>query len=161
MRMSDGVEWAVHACLNLAWVGPDDAVTAGRLAAFYDLPPAYMNKHLQALARGGIVRSTPGPRGGFRLARDPDRISLLDIVLAIEGDDPAFRCREIRQRGPFGDDPANHAQPCAIAAVLADAEEAWRTSLRSRTIGDLQSIVDEKAPTVPGATRDWLLGASA
>ena len=47
MRMSQGVEWALHCCLNLAWTGTP--VPASRLAALYDLPPAYLNKQLQAL----------------------------------------------------------------------------------------------------------------
>ena len=159
--MSEAVEWALHTCLNLAWVGPDRPVPAARLAAFYELPPAYLNKQLQALARAGIVMSTSGPKGGFRLARDPARISLLDIVQAIEGPDGAFRCREIRQRGPFGDDPDNHHQPCAIAAALADAEQAWRDRLRARTLADLGATVDERAPAVPHRTREWLTGATS
>ena len=48
----------------------------------------------------GIVESRPGPLGGYRLARPPSDITLLDVVLAVDGDDAAFRCREIRQRGP-------------------------------------------------------------
>lgn len=159
MRMSDGVEWALHTCLNLAWVGTDQAVTATRLAAFYELSPAYLNKMLQALARAGIVSSTSGPKGGFRLARAPEQISLLDIVLAIEGPEPAFRCSEIRQRGPFGDDPENHHQPCTIATALAEAERDWRNRLQSQTIADLDAVVEHKAPAVPGRTRGWLTGA--
>lgn len=98
--MSEGVEWALHSCVNLAWSGPDRAVSAARLAAWHDLPAAYLNKQLQALARAGIVSSTPGPRGGFRLARPLDAISLMDVVAAVEGPDEAFRCAEIRQQGP-------------------------------------------------------------
>ena len=67
MRTSQGVEWALHACLNLSWL--DAPAPTGTLAAFYDLPPAYLNKQLQALVRAGILTSTPGPRGGFQLAR--------------------------------------------------------------------------------------------
>ena len=36
--MSEGVEWALHSCLNLAWVGPERAVTSTRLAEYYQLP---------------------------------------------------------------------------------------------------------------------------
>jgi Rrf2 family protein len=156
--MSEGVEWAVHCCLNLSWISDDRAVPSARLAAFFELPATYLNKHLQALARDGIVSSVPGPKGGFRLARPPERISLLDIVLAIEGPDPAFRCREIRQNGPFGDRPDNHHQPCAIAAALGEAEREWRRRLQDQTIASLQATVDRKAPAVPQRTSDWLLG---
>src|SRR5438552_2987201 len=101
--MSEGVEWALHTCLNLAWAEPGTSVPTATLAAFYDLPPAYLNKHLQALARAGIVASTPGPRGGFQLARNPARITVLDVVTAIEGPQDAFRCTEILRKGPGGD----------------------------------------------------------
>ncbi|NED55319.1 Rrf2 family transcriptional regulator, partial [Micromonospora aurantiaca] len=51
--MNEGVEWAIHSCLNLTWLEPGEAVTAARLAAYYELPAAYLNKQLQALARAG------------------------------------------------------------------------------------------------------------
>lgn len=80
---------------------------------------------------------------------------------AIEGPDEAFRCREIRQRGPFGADPDNHSQPCAIAATLAEAEQAWRDRLQARTLADLGATVDEKAPAVPHRTSEWLTGTAS
>ena len=78
MKMSEGVEWALHCCLNLALLEPGQAVTAARLAAFHDLPAAYLNKQLQALARAGMsfihrpkssyVRRFNCPaRGGWKL----------------------------------------------------------------------------------------------
>src|SRR3982074_1611026 len=100
MRMTEGVEWALHCCLNLSWVGPEQAVTAARLAAFYELPTAYLNKQLQALARAGILSSVSGPKGGFRLDRRPEQITLLDVVVAIDGPVDAFRCTEILHRSP-------------------------------------------------------------
>ena len=70
MKMNEGVEWALHSCVNLCFI-PGEAVTAKRLAAFYNLPTAYLNKQLQALTRAGILTSTSGPKGGFQLARRP------------------------------------------------------------------------------------------
>jgi Rrf2 family protein len=158
LRMSEGVEWAAHTCLNLSRLPEDRAAPTTRLASLFDLPAPYLNKQLQALAHAGIASSVPGPNGGFRLARRPKRITLLDVVLAIEGHDPVFRCREIRQHGPFGDQPDNHAQPCAIANALADAELTWQRHLRDQTIGDLQATVERNAPKDPKRTRAWLLG---
>src|SRR4051812_32798885 len=155
MKMSEGVEWAVHSCLNLAWVGPAGAVTATQLAAFYDLPTAYFNKQLQALARAGIVTSTPGPRGGFRLARVPEQITLLDVVRAIEGPTPAFRCTEIRQRGPGAQAPENYLLPCAIAHAMGRAEQAWQQSLADQPIADVDADVARTAPTAAETTRRW------
>lgn len=153
--MSRGVEWAVHCCLNLVWLGPDVAATAGRLAAFYDLPVAYLNKQIQALVRGGIASSVPGPRGGFRLARPPERISLLDVVTAIEGLEPAFRCMEIRQRGPLGGEPESFTTHCLVDQAMRQAELVWRRELADRTLADLKAAVERDAPGVPERTRRW------
>jgi Rrf2 family protein len=155
VKMSRGVEWAVHCCLNLAWVGPGDAVTVTRLAAFYDLPVAYLSKQVQALVRAGIASSVSGPRGGFRLARPPERISLLDVVTAIEGPEPAFRCAEIRRQGPFGGDPASSAGRCVVDQAMRQAELAWRRDLAARTIAGLTEAVERDAPGVPERARRW------
>ena len=71
------------------------------------MPPAYLAKALQALTAAGITESRPGPLGGYRLARPPAEVTLLEIVLAVDGAATAFRCSEIRRRGPAAaDSPA-------------------------------------------------------
>ena len=49
----------------------------------------------------GVLRTVKGARGGYRLARPPAEITVLDVVEAIDGDESAFRCTEIRRRGPL------------------------------------------------------------
>src|SRR5690606_17044408 len=124
MRLSQAVEWTLHSCVNLAWVqGP---VPAARLARLYQLPAAYLNKQLQALVRADILVSVPGAHGGFRLARDPADISLLDVVVAVEGPEEAFRCTQIVQRGPGGDPNVDYRHFCAISQSMRRADLAWR-----------------------------------
>ena len=137
MKLSDGVEWATHCCTVLALLPRGTAMPAARLAEFHEVPAAYLAKHLQALARAGIVESTQGPRGGYRLSRRPDEITLLDVVTAVEGDEPAFRCTEIRQRGPARLPEEAYTIPCGIARAMWRAEDAWRGVLRDTSIGDL------------------------
>ncbi len=72
MRLSDGVEWGVHACTLLAVLPPDRALPAAKLAEYHGVPAAYLAKHLQALARAGVLETVKGPRGGYRLARPAD-----------------------------------------------------------------------------------------
>ena len=100
MRMSDGVEWGVHACTLLATLPARGALPAAKLAEYHGVPAAYLAKHLQALARDGVLETVKGARGGYRLARPAADITLADVVEAIDGDEPAFRCTEIRRRGP-------------------------------------------------------------
>jgi Rrf2 family protein len=144
MQLSEGVEWAVHACVLLSVVPHDRALPASKLAEYHELPPAYLAKQLQALAAAGIVRSVPGRRGGYRLARPAAEVTVLDIVRAVEGGAPAFRCAEIRQRGPAAVARSEYRMPCGIARVMWDAEAAWRDVLAGTTVLDL----------VLGVTRD-------
>lgn len=145
MRLSEGVEWSLHCCVVLGGLPDGVALPGARLAEFHDVPASYLAKHLQALSAAGIVGSKAGRRGGYRLARTSHEITVLDVVLAVEGHEPVFRCSEIRQRGPSAVEPERYVRPCGIARAMGDAETAWRDVLRGTTIGDL---VDELAGTV-------------
>jgi Rrf2 family protein len=157
MRMNEGVEWAIHTCLNLSWVEADRAVPAAKLAAYFDLPTAYLNKQLQALARVGIVSSVPGPRGGFRLVRPPDKVTLLDVVVAIDGPDPAFRCTQILRNSPGGDPDGDYRRNCLISRSMHTAEMAWRRELTARTLGDIRTELLEHHPDIGERTRKALI----
>lgn len=159
--MSEGVEWAIHCCTVLAFLQDEQALPAARLAEFHGLPAPYLAKHLQALVRAGVCESVPGPRGGFRLARGPDEITLLDVTLAVDGDDAAFRCSEIRQRGPAAqDDPSCYRRSCSIARVMWQAEGAWREELRSVTVADIGAgLAVEVNPAQLQESAVWLQAA--
>ncbi|MFC0531847.1 RrF2 family transcriptional regulator [Phytohabitans kaempferiae] len=150
--MSEGVEWALHSCLNLSWLPIGQAVPAAKLAEFYSLPAAYLNKQLQALARAGIVSSTSGPRGGFQLARSPERITLLDVVVAIEGAEEAFRCDQLLKRGPGADPAADYRESCLVSQAMRRADLAWRGELAGQTLADLKARVERHYPATPGNT---------
>ena len=98
MQLGEGVEWGDALLTVLALLPAGQALPASRLAEFHGVPPSYLAKHLQALAHAGIVESTAGRTGGYRLARDAGDITLLEVVQAVESDQPAFRCSEIRRR---------------------------------------------------------------
>jgi len=145
MRMSDGVEWGIHCATVLARLDPDATLPGKALAEFHGVSESYLLKHLKALAAAGLLVSVPGPHGGYRLARAPGQITLLDIVRAIDGPEPAFRCTEIRQRGPAALPGKAYRGPCAINAAMLRAEKAWQAELRRTTI---QDIADEVICTV-------------
>ncbi|TRV77287.1 Rrf2 family transcriptional regulator [Streptomyces sp. 130] len=147
MNMGEGVEWGLHCCLALAWVGEETPVPAAKLAAWFDLPQAYLSKCLQALVRADILGSTPGVRGGYRLARPPERITLMDVVTAIEGRESVFRCTEIRQRGESAAAPAGEfRRSCGVAVAMRRAELAWRRELTAQTVADLMATAPAKSP---------------
>lgn len=137
MKLGDGVEAAIHCAVILAELEEGRTLPASALAELYELSPSYLLKHLQALAGAKVFESVPGPNGGYRLARAPERISLLDIVLAVEGPQPAFRCAEIRQRGQGALEPEAYAKPCGIKVAMLKAERAWRTVLAETKLSEI------------------------
>jgi Rrf2 family protein len=137
MRIGEGVEWALHACTVLAAVPENRVLPANRLAEVLGVASPYLAKHLQALSRAGIVESVPGQRGGYRLARPAERVTVLEVVLAVEGSDPAFVCTEIRQQGLVRLDASAYVVPCGVARAMWAAEDAWRAELNRRTVADL------------------------
>jgi Rrf2 family protein len=154
VRLNQGVEWSVHVLLSLAWLDDGRPVPTADLAASYDLPPAYLNKQLQALVRAGLLRSVPGARGGFLLAQRPEDITLMDVVAAIEGREHAFQCTEIRQHGMGEDAPrSSFRRRCAVDAAMRHAELQWRKALASRTIADIRAEADGHAPSATRIAR--------
>jgi Rrf2 family protein len=157
MKMSEGVEWAAHACALLGVLPDGIGLPAAVLAELNDLPPAYMAKHMQALARSGVVISVRGANGGYRLARAAGEVTLWDIVEAIEGPEPAFRCSEIRQQGPCATPKADCKRPCQIAAAFHSAERAWRKELKAISMADiLADLAKAQSPARRAQLTAWL-----
>jgi Rrf2 family protein len=158
MKLSAGVEWAVHCCVVLSQA--EEPVPAARLADYHGVSRTYLAKHLQQLSRAGLVTSTEGRVGGYTLTRPATDISVLDVVLAIEGDEPAFRCTEIRQNGPFPASDQQCRRPCGIARAMYAAEDAWRASLAAVTVAALAAGVEkDNGKQTFVRLRGWLAGA--
>jgi Rrf2 family protein len=151
--LSEGVEWSLHCAWLLTHVPPGQALSSRRMAEFYGLPSAYLSKLLKSLVRAGILDATTGPGGGFRLARPPSDITVLDILEAVEGSKPLFRCTEIRQRGPAPASTADCRRPCGIAKVMHDAEQTWRAQLAATSVADL---LDQASSGSDRRASDWL-----
>lgn len=139
MKLSDGVEQAIHVTAFLGWLPEGGVMSAAALAEYHGVSGSYLLKHLQALSGAGILQTVPGPQGGYRLGRAPGDITLLNIVLAVEGAEPAFRCKEIRRRGTGAGTISARllAMPCQINAAMLRAEQAWRKELASVSVADI------------------------
>lgn len=68
----------------------------------------------------------------------------------------AFRCTEIRQRGPAGLDPSCYPKACGIARAMWAAEDAWRRELAARTVADLLTgLATDLHPDAVVKAADW------
>ena len=142
--MSDGVEWGSPLRHHPRRASPTGvALSAARLAEYHGVPAPYLAKHLQALTRAGVFVAVPGPRGGYRLARPAAEVTVLDIVEAVDGRQPAFRCTEIRRRGPSAVAPSEYRLPCGI----------HRAMVRRRGVARRAAPDDDRRPARRGGRR--------
>lgn len=146
VKLPESTEWALHCATSLAQLEPGRTASAGQLAAYFDVAPSYLAKQLQSLVRAGVLVAITGPRGGFRLARKPDDITLLQIVEAIDGTSPPYQCNEIRQHGVGALAPAQCVKTCILAAKMADAHRAWQQSLAAVRLTDILATLPRSAP---------------
>jgi Rrf2 family protein len=153
-HISTGVEYGLHCLLYLS--EPDAGAreaSAKDLAELQGVPTEYVAKLFTKLSRAGIVVATEGVHGGFRLARPAGRITVLDIVNAIDGEKALFDCREIRGKcAVFEEKPPAWATRgvCSIHAVMLDAEKRMREALAAHSLADLATRTAEKAPAAFG-----------
>lgn len=138
-----GVEYALHCLLWLT--DPLEQRPSSRdLAEIQGISPTFVAKIFPKLEKAGIVEASGGIRGGYRLARPPAEISVLDVIDAVEGRKTLFDCQEIRGRcALFDGDPPKWANQgvCGIHAVMLHAEKVLREELAKTNLASLSAGV--------------------
>ncbi len=157
--LGNSVEYALHSLLWLA-APLEQRPSARDLAALQGISPAFLAKIFQKLEKGGIVEASGGIRGGYRLARPADDISVLEIIDAVEGRKSLFDCQEIRGRCVlFKDKPPAWATRgvCGIHALMLRAEKTLRDELGRSSLGSLSAGFRNKRlpPQFSDAVQDW------
>ena len=158
---SAGVEYGIHCLIFLVGNRGDTREASVRdLAELQGVPLDYLAKIFTKLAKAKLVVATEGVRGGFKLARPSDEISLLDIVNAIDGRKLIFDCREIRGRCALFEGSAPDwavSGHCSVHAVMMTAQKRMEDALAQQTILDLARKVGRKAPSEFSAQVDnWM-----
>jgi len=85
MRFSLQVQYAVCGVFDLAYNGHGEPVQIRVISERQGIPTRYLEQIFGRLRRGGIVASKRGPGGGYTLARGADRITLREVIEAVEG----------------------------------------------------------------------------
>jgi len=94
MKVSTKGRYGLRVMMELALQYGRGTVLVGDLAQAQDLPPKYLHVLLGSLRASGLVRTVRGPNGGYELARDPSRITALEVVEAMEGKIQLAACGE-------------------------------------------------------------------
>jgi len=106
--------YAVLALAELGRAGGEDPVPIGELARKRDVPVQFLEQLFAVLRRGGIISSQRGVKGGYRFAREPATVTVLEIVELLDG--------------PVGRD---------AEGIFSDAAIAARRVLEQTTIADV------------------------
>lgn len=113
MEITRESDYAVRCVLYLSRCSGENPVMIETIAAEMDIPRSFLAKILQRLARAEIVKSFRGVKGGFQLNRPTSKISLLNVIEAIEGPVAMNRCTIDPQR-------CNFSSTCTVHPV-------WKT----------------------------------
>jgi Rrf2 family cysteine metabolism transcriptional repressor len=106
--------YAVAALAELGRAGGSEPVPIGELARRREMPVQFLEQLFAVLRRAGVVNSQRGVKGGYRFAREPSEVTVLEVVELLDG--------------PFGRD---------AEGVFADASKAARDVLEQTTIADV------------------------
>ena len=85
MKLSSRSEYGIRALLELAQRQGQGPILSREIAERQDIPDAYLNQLLLTLRKAGLVQSLRGPAGGHQLARPPERITMAEVIGALEG----------------------------------------------------------------------------
>ncbi len=133
MKVSTRGDYASRALLSLALHGGQTEPTSVRdIAERTALPQPYLEQILLALKGAGLVRSKRGVGGGYVLAREPEEITLAQVVSAVDGPIVAGDFGEPHENGA-----CDHEGQCVLLSVWAEVGEVMRRELQSFTLADM------------------------
>jgi len=151
MIYTDSGKYAIRAVTFLAACSPDDLpVSAADVAHAEDIPPYYLAKVLQDLARDGLLESVRGRGGGFRLRKEADSITVLDVIKSVEN------ISRLEKECVLGLDECNDRAPCPLHNMWKNYRESLVERLSEMTVADLVVELERKRrkvgkPRVEGA----------
>jgi Rrf2 family protein len=134
MRLSAQEEYGLRCLLQVARHAGDGPVQIVQIAAFEGLSPEYVAKLMRVLRQGGLVVSSRGAAGGYRLARPPAEITLNEAIHALDGPmfPSGFCDTHVGQA-----DRCVHATGCSIRVLWRRVDAALDRILGQITLADL------------------------
>jgi Rrf2 family protein len=129
--LSQTAEYALRTVVHMAADGTGPHRVEG-LAQTLGIPRNYLSKTLHQLARAGVLDSTRGPGGGFRLARPPQRIRLIDVVRPFDDLGEGRRCL-------LGNPVCSDRTACEAHEKWKNVSERLAGFFRDTTVGDLMA----------------------
>ena len=141
LRLSKKADYALLAMRHLAAHGDREAVSARELAESYDIPSELLAKVLQRLVRSRMLESHQGIRGGYGLARPAEKISVAEVIQAIDGPLTVTACSA-------ADHSCEQYTKCNIRDPLWRIKDRIVSALAATSVADLATDIPAPPPPV-------------
>ncbi len=136
LKLTKKTDYALMAINYMSFRKGPFVANTRNIAEIYNIPKELLAKILQKLAKEGLVESQNGPKGGYSLVKEPEDISLGEIIRAIEGPIQIVRCVE-------GDTTCSQTEQCTIQSPLRKIEREIVSYLDGITIDKIVSVSAE------------------
>ena len=135
LNISDAASIAFHTMVLLT-VSPEELLSTKDMASALNVSEAHLAKVLQRLAKSGLVRSTRGPKGGFRLEKSADKITLREVYEAIDGPLVPAEC--------LFASPVCGGDHCILGGLLESVNDQVSQYLARTRLSELSEIYGRK-----------------
>jgi Rrf2 family protein len=129
MKLSRASSYALHALVHMAQKGQDRPVASHHIAQARGIPERFLLKVLKPLVSARVLLSVKGPNGGYRLAKPAAKITVLEVVEAVEG--------PIRGQAPLAQEANSGAFDTRLGEVCEQVANLQRKQLGKVKLADL------------------------
>jgi Rrf2 family protein len=137
MNLTAKTRFGLKTILDIAFHHAEGPVQRRQIAQRQGIPTDYMDQILMKLRNAGLIQSLRGREGGYHLSRDPNDISLWDVLVAVE--DEVAMAESARHH-----DVGNYATECLTDLAWDALTMAMRRQLKRSTLAQMLEDADEK-----------------
>lgn len=130
MQITRQADYAARAILYLARYGRGERIATSQVAKEQKIPPSFLAKIISQLSVAGLLHTSRGAHGGISLAREPEQITLLEVIEAIDGPIQLNMC--VEQHGA-----CMFEENCPLQPVWHSAQSELVTRLKNTNFGQL------------------------
>jgi len=132
MQITHEADYATRAVLYLARTPKDKLIATNEIAKRQNIPSSFLAKIISQLSIAGLLHTSRGARGGVKLARKPQNITLLEVIEAIDGPIRLNVCVE-------NESDCSFEKNCPLQLVWCDAQQKLVTKLKNTNFEQLSA----------------------
>ncbi len=133
MKISTKGRYGLRAVIDIAIHGENEPVSLSDIAIRQDISISYLEQLIAKLKKAHIVTSIRGAKGGYSLAAPMNKISVGDILRALEGDLSPVNCSEVTENG----DPCKESGQCITKIVWRRINDSINSAVDNLMLSDL------------------------